>query len=556
MGITVKKALELKALQRAQVVGGSQGLDNIIKNISIMEVPEIVKWMNGCEFLITSGYFLKDNTELRNQLIIDLSNKGVAALGIKTGLYLKEIPEDMIDTANIVGLPLIHLPSDLPYMDFMLPLNEIIINDQLYRMKKAEEIYRKLLEIILRGEGIEKICSFLTSSFNNPVLAFNANGEILAGCDTTYQTFSEYIKGADVQAGFCNMWSLEYSDTSSRTKRIKLYNENDDKSAVALAIENKGLLLGYLLLGEENNYIDELDVAVLEHAAAIITIEFTKENALFEAECKLRGEILEDLVEGNFKDENNIYRRAELIKLNLNSPLCVFCFSISDYDKYVVQKNKKDSENILEINNSLLAIIQSNLYNYPGGAMITVRQNCLVGLVKTATKNDLLLLKSILENTANKISSKFSNLKILVGIGRPYYGLKKVKISFEEANDAIRVGKMLQQKSPLFVFEELGPYRFLCELKDSQALKSYYNETLGKIQDHEDQEKLNLMETLYEFVKKEGNIRQTAKSLHVNKNTVSYRIKKIEEILKLDLNNPEIRFNLHLAFKLRTIISC
>ena len=138
MGISVRQALKVDALKKAKVVAGYQGLDNVISFVNIMEVPEVSKWMKGGELLVTAGFALKDTGEARRQLIYNLAAKGVAAFGIKPGQYFHEIPDDMVEYANEVGMPLIELPHDVPYMDFMVPIFEILINDQMARLKKEE----------------------------------------------------------------------------------------------------------------------------------------------------------------------------------------------------------------------------------------------------------------------------------------------------------------------------------------------------------------------------------------------------------------------------------
>lgn len=141
MRLTVQQALEIGKLQEAVVVAGHQGLDNQILFVNIMEVPEVTKWMKGGELLVTAGFTFKDDPDLRKSLIYNLAQKNVAAFGIKPGQFFSEIPQDMIEYANDVGLPLIQLPPDVPYMEFMLPIFEILINNQLYQLKRHEEIH-------------------------------------------------------------------------------------------------------------------------------------------------------------------------------------------------------------------------------------------------------------------------------------------------------------------------------------------------------------------------------------------------------------------------------
>jgi purine catabolism regulator len=71
MGLTVQEALEIASLKKAKVVGGHQGLNNIIRFVNVMEVPEVGKWLRGGELLITTGFPIKDDVNIRYRVMDD-----------------------------------------------------------------------------------------------------------------------------------------------------------------------------------------------------------------------------------------------------------------------------------------------------------------------------------------------------------------------------------------------------------------------------------------------------------------------------------------------------
>lgn len=126
--------------------------------------------------------------------------------------------------------------------------------------------------------------------------------------------------------------------------------------------------------------------------------------------------------------------------------------------------------------------------------------------------------------------------------------------SHEEALVALKVGQIVTDKNNTIFFQDLGPYRFLYELKGSNDMHAFYLETLGKIKCYDVQNQGNLIETLRVYFRNDGNLRRTAEEMFMHKNSIMYRIKKIEEITGLDLHNAEDRFNLQLGLKLDRII--
>jgi purine catabolism regulator len=62
------------------------------------------------------------------------------------------------------------------------------------------------------------------------------------------------------------------------------------------------------------------------------------------------------------------------------------------------------------------------------------------------------------------------------------------------------------------------------------------------------------METLEAFFACHGNLSQTANRLHIHRNTLTYRLERISAITQLDLDDPDARFSLQLALKLRPVM--
>jgi purine catabolism regulator len=63
-----------------------------------------------------------------------------------------------------------------------------------------------------------------------------------------------------------------------------------------------------------------------------------------------------------------------------------------------------------------------------------------------------------------------------------------------------------------------------------------------------------LMQTLEAFFRCHGSPTEMASVLHLHRNTVLYRLRRIEEIGRLRLDDPEVRLNLHLCLRVREVL--
>lgn len=554
MSITLREALAIGPLKKARVVAG-RDLDREITFVNIMEVPEVARWMKGGELLLTAGFAIKEDAELRRRLIFELAEKGVAAFGIKPGQYLDEVPADMIQCADKANLPLLELPRDVPYMDIMLPLFELMINDQLYRLKKAEEIHHKLYGVILSGEGVAGIAQALADLADNPVLIADSSGNLLS---SSTPGMKEGRPEPGWEAKVLNSLSLKkdglFTLNPHRWHRARVEAEDGPLQLVLVPVEINAVLSGQLLILERNRKLDEQDLMAMENASAIIALEFAKEKAVFETERRVRGELLEDLISGNFHYEESVIRRAGFMNFNLKTRLAAFVIDIDRFESYLINEAGRDENRIQELKAKIVQLAHASFLDYPGGAMLLDKSDSITGLVRLVTQEDARLLDSRLRKLKAGIESRLPRIKVSLGVGRSYNGVRYIKRSYEEALSALRIGRFMNGPAAVSYYEDLGPYRFLCELKDSEAVISFCQETVGKIITYDSQNNTEMLKTLISYFKNDCNLRRTSEDLFIHKNSVIYRVKKIGEITGLDMGDPEKRFNLQLSLKLIQVV--
>ncbi|PYG90314.1 purine catabolism regulator [Ruminiclostridium sufflavum DSM 19573] len=128
--ISVKNVLELPALRTLRIIGGHNGLDNRVGYVTVMEVPDITKWLRGNDFLITSLYSVRNDVGLQCQLIEKLSKSSCSCIAIKTGQYVKEIADELVKTADACKIPLLEIPYDVHYNDIIICVMTAILEDK------------------------------------------------------------------------------------------------------------------------------------------------------------------------------------------------------------------------------------------------------------------------------------------------------------------------------------------------------------------------------------------------------------------------------------------
>ena len=118
-------------------------MNRIVSYVDILEVPDIAKWLRGEVLLLTTGYAIKDDPDKQEKLIIELAQHNASGIIIKLNRFLDSIPNRMIKKANELELPIIQMPSDIPYIEVTHPLlKEILLkqNKERWTSEKLREI--------------------------------------------------------------------------------------------------------------------------------------------------------------------------------------------------------------------------------------------------------------------------------------------------------------------------------------------------------------------------------------------------------------------------------
>jgi hypothetical protein len=104
--ISVQEAMNIYPLSEGKVVAGAGGISRMISALNLMDAPDIYNWMKQGELLLTTGYAIKDSSELFVELLHNLNERGSSGLGIKLGRYWKQIPKIVIEEADRLDFPI------------------------------------------------------------------------------------------------------------------------------------------------------------------------------------------------------------------------------------------------------------------------------------------------------------------------------------------------------------------------------------------------------------------------------------------------------------------
>ena len=139
-------------------------------------------------------------------------------------------------------------------------------------------------------------------------------------------------------------------------------------------------------------------------------------------------------------------------------------------------------------------------------------------------------------------------IKAVVGIGTPISNVKDLATSFKEAQIAMEVSKVFDTEKTIVSYDNLGIARLIYQLP-LPLCRMFIKEVLhGLTMDDFDDETLA---TVNKFFENNLNVSETSRQLYIHRNTLVYRLDKLQKMTGLDLRN----FDDAIIFKITLMVS-
>jgi PucR family transcriptional regulator, purine catabolism regulatory protein len=517
-GLTVAEVLESPCLTGSSLLAGKDGLGRLVQRLNVMEVPDILPWVKPHELLLTTGYPLRNDPEQLTALLAELDARGLSAVAVKLGRYLDELPPTMLTAADELGIPVIQLPGHISFDDVISQVLTDILNRQSALLARTEQVHHVLLQIVLDGGGLQEVTDELVRLLGGPVCVTDPGGRVLAASGQVPANLAALLHG---RAGL-----RRYGDVEIAVVRI-----------VAGSLDH-----GRIVAMPGDRELTGQDVQILERAATVAALVITKQLAVAAVEARYQGDFLRDILSGRGGAAEAVRGHAASLGWDIDRPLAVL---VAELDDLGGNGSGRAGETRRAQERLAAAWIAALRARDPRTAVVGYSQE-VVALVAGASDPVEAARQLAATVTADMTASKHS---FSVGVSRVVAGTVALPDGYEQARQALRVGRQMHGRGTVVGFDELGVYRLLSLVPDGAELRSFVRETLGQLADSDDAEIRDLRRTLQVLLDTNLNVAETARMLHYHYNTLRYRIGKLERMLGPFTADPHLRLNLALALQ-------
>ncbi|WP_054875516.1 PucR family transcriptional regulator [Oxobacter pfennigii] len=410
------------------------------------------------------------------------------------------------------------------------------IDDELTKEEHYElsEKLNELLEATYSQRGLKQIVATGFEILKNPFFICDLYFNILDYTDCEID--EERLKWKGITQNVMDYNSL--MRLKEEGAFIQVYSQNEPvvhnyafnkMRSIAMRLEIKGKVAGHIVIYEYFKSFTKVDYQFIKYMAGAISNELMKDSSYSHAVTDVFDSYLMSLLNESLPADSS-YKDGKMLyyDLKFKRNLCVL----------VMQTDTSTSKSFS------LYYLKERLSELIYNSKMVVYNNRIIVFIENdnqemLTKNTYIKLRKFIES--NYIYSGMSNV---------FHDITIMKKHYYQSLAAIRFGQKYEHKYKIYEYKEYYLYDMFYVIEEHDELLHYCDPKLLELIEYDEKNGTNYAESLYTYISSGMDIAQSAVILNIHRNSLSYRIKRIEEIMSLDLKEAKLGFNLYLSFQM------
>jgi sugar diacid utilization regulator len=315
-----------------------------------------------------------------------------------------------------------------------------------------------------------------------------------------------------------------------------------------------GAPAGYLWMDLGDEPLKPEDVVRLYWSRRVLEAELDKERIRLETELGVRGNFVDDLVNGHYGSMELLLQRAGYLGADLSRGALVLIVDIDDFARYLERRKPKEPV-IQELKRRLADAVRLQTRQLFSNFLLGPRSDNIILLLGPSEGESPEELPEAAQRLAREVQryvkGLLPDLTVSVGIGRYKRDPSLLPDAYSEAEVALEIGHRIHGPSSVSTFEGTGTYKLLFRVlqENPEELEAFYGETLEPVVLYDSRYGTELVKTLTTYLENDASTVKTATGLFAHRHTIRYRLDRVGELTDLDVDKSEDRERLMLGIK-------
>ena len=533
--LTIRELVEQTDL-RLEVVAGRVGLGKVIEAVYMGDLDDPTPWMIEGSLLLTTGRRFEAEPEVAVHLVQLLRQSGMVGVGVSIQPYVREIPAAMLEAADEEGLPLLRVPEGTPFRAITSYVFNALASRDMHRLRRSVALQRQLLDVLVADQDAGGLVRRLGELLDADTLLYNDVGDVLEARFARAGT-------RPVESFARRLWSEYRATVSLGAPRSVI--DLDGRHIAFREVRSQGSIERVMMaVYGVGSLISEFEDAALTFAQRLLEVELTTGRNAALALRRTRAGLLDMLLHARGTDvelgERLLYHGIEPAE-----PWRVLIFAVG-----VGSGSHRDHPSVGDaVGDALLAALDRELEERKLPFVSRRSHEQAVVLSPLPGCDDARAVSRTVAEIAAAVAARLNAERVEAGVSAATTGAAEVARAARQARVAMNHAGRESAPSRVVVFEDLGRrYQVLDSLGDEQ-LRELCEATVGRLSAADRDARSILLATLETYLRHGGSVSASAAELFVHRNTLRKRLRRIEDVLGIDLESSGGRVEAYLGVR-------
>jgi hypothetical protein len=407
-------------------------------------------------------------------------------------------------------------------------------------LRNLVAVYRHLSGLAVQNADIAAVTQLIAEQTHATVAIVGPTMDILtaAAPGETAERAAQYVRDLVIHPRLGDVLGA-----ASRARRaLRLPDVGTAASVIVAPVLVGDDVPAYLLTldtgGEDAG--EDTSLLLTEHAATICGVILGRERVVAAAAGRIRDDLVEGLLSG--RDPAETGRWARHLGYDPGQDHHVLSIALDAEQPAPEQAG-------LALTQRAAASAGHFLTTRAPDAIISVR-DAEVAVVLPAHGPDGSRARTLGTGCVGRLGELFPEVTATAGIGGPCRGPEQIRLAYAQARRTVETVRRMGRPGRVVAFGDLGIHRLLLQVPDLAELRGFADEVLGGLGGNDGDQGAVYLATLACYFRENASPQRASRVLHVHPNTVTYRIRRVEEITGLDLGNYRDRLMAQVALEI------
>lgn len=522
---SVANVLEMPEVRRGNpiVLAGKGSLDRAVRWVHVSELVDIGSMLAGGEVLLTTGVALPRAPQELQRYVHSLADAGVAALFVGLGKGFDRCPDAIIEAAEECELPLIELRATIAFITVTEAVHSLIVNRHMIELKRTERTHETFTTLELEGASLQTILREAALLAQAPIVLENLNHRVMA-----YDTAGRFTE--DVL--------FSWEDRSRTCPNSGRTSVHEEMGWIATWVGARGETWGRLVALVGNKATPQQRI-VIERAASAIAIHRLMERDVEGIELQARRLLLTDIIERGYTSPSDLLTRAAAVGLHVRNrwmiPVAVRCHRADEG----VRAPRRES----------VRAVERAVASYRDSVLVAATSRDTIALLVTLDRDQPHepLLRDLAIAIRNALSSLTPAQSAVIGVGTEVRDFGDVARGILEACEVADAGLESGGGQAYFQLPDVHIRGLLHLLRTDGRVQTFVEREIGALLALDPERRQDLLRTLRTYLNVGRNKSLAADELHMSRPALYHRLRTVESMLGVDLDDVETCLSLHVA---------